>query len=247
MCLPYLADSSIVMQALLLFVSMLSMTMSDAFQEFKGPLEAIICQIQENELDLFELQLTTLAVDFQKDMPLELYEGAKFIAALAHLMYLKAFKLIPKECDADEEEASFFEHDLEEYTTFKKAALEFSEKEREQLNYFLRKPIFEQIEPAPLKLESPISLDEFSQIFAGILEQAQKRNVTISDDMYSVADVIDDIEKCLEKKRLTFSELFLPEHPRLLLIVTFLAILELMKNGKALLFSENNSYFLEKP
>jgi len=223
------------------------MTTYDAFQEFKGPLEAIICQVQEAELDLFDLQLTTLAIDFQKNVPLELYEGAKFIAGLTHLMYLKAIKLIPKESSDAEDEEPVFEHDLAEYTTFKKVAIEFSEKEREQLHYFLRKPLFEELPGPPSKLELPVSLEEFSQIFAGILEQAQKRNGIISDDSYSVSDVIDDILKRVEVRRLSFSELFMPEHPRLLLIVTFLAILELMKNGKVLLFFENSSYFLEKP
>lgn len=221
--------------------------MSTILRQFLGPIEAIIVQVQEREIDLFDIDLTELAVNYQKEGSFELVEGTKFIAGLAHLMYLKALKLIPEEESAEEIAAeAATELFLEEYSSFKQVAQIFSLKEREQSFHFPRKPLFEVIEPPKRALAPAISLDEFSRLFAEMLESAQKRNVTISEDMYTLSDIIDELRERLKEQRCTFQELFNPDYGKPLLIVTFLAVLELMKNQEAWLHFENDILILER-
>lgn len=221
--------------------------MSTILQQFLGPIEAIIVQVQEHKIDLFDIDLTELALNYQQKGDLELVEGTKFIAGLAHLMYLKALKLLPEEesADANTVEAST-ELFLEEYSSFKQVAQIFSVKEREQSFHFPRKPLFEVIEPPKRALAPAISLDEFSRLFAEMLESMQKRNVTISEDLYSLSDIIDELKQRLDEGKMTFQELFHPDNSKPLLIVTFLAVLELMKNQMAWLYYENDILILER-
>jgi segregation and condensation protein A len=221
--------------------------MSSVLQKFLGPIDALITQVQERTVDLFDINLTELARKFQCEGTYELQEGAKFIAGLSHLMYLKAVKLVPQEekvevCDCEPETELF----VQEYSSFKQVAELFSRKEKEQSYRFARKPLFEVIPPLKPVLSPPISLDEFSRLFSQILEQAEKRHVTISDDSYHLHDVLDEVRKRLKKGRILFTDLFNLELGKLLLISTFLAVLELMKNQEARLISENSLFFVEK-
>lgn len=221
--------------------------MSSILQQFLGPIEAIIIRVQEREVDLFDIDLTELAQNFQKDGSIKLLEGTKFIAGLAHLMYLKAVKLIPQEKEAQEE---LFEEStelfLQEYASFKQVAQIFTLKEREQSFRFPRKPLFEVIVPAKPVLSQSISLDEFSKLFSKMLENAQRRNVTILEEMYTLSDIIEGLRQRLKQARLSFEELFCLDFAKPLLIITFLAVLELMKNQEARLLSENSTMFLER-
>lgn len=216
--------------------------------EFLGPVETIISEIQEHKVDIFDVDLTALAVAFEKNTDRTLAVGAKFIAGLAHLLYLKALKLIPIEI-SESPETSFEiarELFLEEYSAFKEVARVFSLKEKEQSYHFPRKPLFETFEPAKRELGPPITLEQFSDLFAQILEQAQKRNVTISEDSYRLSDIMDELKIRLNHARLAFTELFSSEFDKPLLIVTFLAVLELIKNQQVRLVFEASALFVEK-
>ncbi len=211
------------------------------------PIETLITKVSEKQIDLFTIDLTALARQFRQNGSVKLIEGARFIASLAHLMYLKALKLIPIEPDDDtipyEVARELF---LEEYLHFKEVARSFSVKEKEQRALFPRKPLFDRIEPEKPKLAPPISLEQFSKLFSQILEQAQKRNITISEDAYRLSDIMEELQERLMRSRLSFSQLFDPSLGKPLLIVTFLAVLELMKSQHAWLIFEDTTFYLEK-
>lgn len=220
-----------------------------AFEEFKGPLACLITQVQQREIELFDLRLAHLAMQFQPSEGEKLQEGAKFIAGLSHLMYLKALRLLPTEEEpvSDDELGEVLDQDLKEYTTFKEIAGIFSAKEKEQSGYFWRQATFDfeaKTRPLPL-LHPPMPLDEFSRLFHKMLDAAQKRTVTIAEDGYKIVDMLGTLRGRLRKERLTFDALFVPGSHKLLLIATFLAVLELLKNQEAILYTENDTLILE--
>src|ERR1700733_8766929 len=216
-------------------------THAKAFEEFKGPMAQLISQVQQREIEIFDLSLATLARQFQPDEKSKLTEGAKFIAGLSHLMYLKAYRLLPveEELQVCDELCEIVPHDLQEYSAFKEIAGLFSVKEREQSDYFWRYVSFDAAKTLDLPvLHPPMPLEEFSRLFHKMLGASVKRTVHITEDAYKIVDMLDALRKRLQKGRLSFDALFISASPKLLLIATFLAVLELLKNQKVILYTE---------
>ncbi len=207
-------------------------------------IDELLLQVQKKEVEIFDLSLTDLAREFRQN-ECALYPGARFIAGLAHLIYLKAQGLVPPEVEAIEEED--FEamrlQSIEEYAIFRDTAKSFSLKEREQSESYWRPPthIPEEI-PRPFHV--PLDLEEFSRLFMNIWQQAKDRSVSIYEEEWSVADALKIVRLQLEQKRLSIHELFPLDFSKEQLIVTFLAVLELLKNQEASLIKEQNTWYL---
>ena len=91
-------------------------------------IDEILLQVQKKEVEVFDLSLTELAQNYPHEEE-SLFQSAKFIAGLAHLIYLKAKGLVPKE---EEEEAESEDSEelklqsVEEYAAFRDVAKSFS-------------------------------------------------------------------------------------------------------------------------
>ena len=205
-------------------------------------LETLYISIQKEKIQLFDISLHALIEEHREELTLE-NKGAPFIAILAHLIYLKSLQLIPqqKEEFIEEEPEATQLIDQEEYCSFRQAAKTFSAKEREQTAYFLRSlpPHQEQV----MRQEAMIALgiEEFSRLFSQIWQQAQARCSTIVEEEWKVSDALSRLRIELFNHRLLFDDLFSITHSKDQLIVTFLAILELMKNQEAYLIRDQIS------
>ncbi|MBS0633868.1 MAG: hypothetical protein JSR37_00205 [Verrucomicrobia bacterium] len=211
-------------------------------------IDDLLLQVQKKEIEIFDLSLTDLAREFQQQ-EYALYPGARFIAGLAHLIYVKAQGLVPPDEEADSTEEDFEAlrlQSVEEYATFRDVAKDFSSKEREQSDFFFRPHILPP-EEVPRPFHMPLDLDEFSRLFINIWQQAKDRSVSIYEEEWSVADALKIVRLQLAEKQLTIHELFPQEYSKERLIVTFLAVLELLKNGEARLFKEQNVWCLSCP
>ena len=61
-------------------------------------IDELLLQVQKKEVEIFDLSLTDLAREFRQQPSSDLYPGSRFIAGLAHLIYLKATR--PTTCHA---------------------------------------------------------------------------------------------------------------------------------------------------
>lgn len=210
-------------------------------------IDELLLQVQKKEVEVFDLSLTELAREFRQT-ECALYPGARFIAGLAHLIYLKAQGLVPpEEEDVPEEElAAVRLQSVEEYATFRDMAKSFSAIEREQSESFWR-PTIMPPEEIPRPFSVALDLEEFSKLFMNIWQQAQDRTLSIYEEEWSVADALKIVRHQLTIKRLSIYELFPQEFSKAQLIVTFLAVLELLKHQEAALLKENNIWYLECP
>ncbi len=207
-------------------------------------IDELLLQVQKKEVEIFDLQLADLAREFRKN-ECALYPGARFIAGLAHLIYLKAQGLVPieEELLPEEDYEKIRLQSLEEYATFRDMAKDFKQKEHEQSDYFLRPTIvFPEEVPRPFRVS--LDLDEFSRLFVSIWEQAAARTLAIYEEEWSVADALKIVRHQISIKRLTIYELFPLEYSKERLIVTFLAVLELLKHQEATLYKEQNIWYL---
>lgn len=212
------------------------------------PIDDLLLQVQKKEVEIIDINLTELARKFQEG-GLALYPGARFIAGLAHLIYLKAKFLVPDEQlegeVADEETpVGLTEEQLEEYRAFKEVARTFSIKEREQGMHFLRSASHIPEKTIVRELHLPVDIEEFSKLFVQIWQQASSRAHSIYEEEWTVAIGIKIVRHKLLAKRLSITDLFPADYSKEQLIVTFLAILELLKNQEAYLLKEQEGWQL---
>ena len=208
---------------------------------FEGPLDLLLYLIKKDEVDIYDISLDRITGQYLKFMEafkaLDLEVAGEFVVMAANLIYLKSRALLPAAVQPPEEEAE--EEDprwdlirqLVEYKKFKDAAAQLSQREMEQSNLFARLP--DGPETAPERPLGDVSVFDLISAFNNVL----KRIATKSEDLreifeenYTVSDKIDLIMKMTAGDvSLKFTELFASAASRAEIVVTFLALLELVR------------------
>src|SRR5882762_64512 len=133
------------------------------FEVFEGPLDLLLYLIKKEEVDIYEVNLTSLATQFIEYIEtmriLDLEIAGEFLVMAATLMYIKSRELLPVDQqvqveDEEEGEDPRWEliRQLVEYKKFKDAAVRLQVREAEQENIFPRLPgklEFESARPPP--------------------------------------------------------------------------------------------------
>ena len=209
---------------------------------FEGPLDLLLYLIKREELDVHDVSLEKLTkqylayIETFKMLNIEL--ASEFIVMAANLMYLKSRTLLPKSVQPPEEEAEEDDprweliRQLIEYKKFKDAANYLSNREIEQQDYFAAnpektKPSTERHEPLP-----EVSIFDLINAFQNILKRFEETSDfgNIIDDRFTVGDKMDSLLSTFEPGQARdFLTLFNESSSKMEVIVTFLALLELMK------------------
>lgn len=210
-------------------------------ENFEGPLDLLWYLINRHEIDIYQISLLQLIKQYlaKSLSSKDLDRGAEFIAMASALVWFKSKTLLPKHEQVQEEAQDTeadprFEiiHHLIDYCRFKQAAKDLTEREMQQGAYYPRG-----IEGAIAKKNLGIdhlSLDDLASLFQQILSKAVVKEGTIHEEEWKVSDKIKTLRQMLNKKRsLIFQEVFNHNMNRIELIVTFLALLEMMKSGEA--------------
>ncbi|MGH7412061.1 MAG: segregation and condensation protein A [Candidatus Methylomirabilis sp.] len=206
---------------------------------FEGPLDLLLYLIQVNEIDISDIPIAKITEEYLRCLStmqeLDLEVAGEFLVIAATLIHIKSKMLIPEE-ESEGEEAPQEDPRRElvdrllEYKRFKDTAMTFEEMEsRQQLLYV--KPIDPSLHVAEGKLQ--VSLSELLRAFAAIMRRAPEgavlditaETITVSERMVALLDRLS-----LESP-LPFAALFDVAGTRSLLIATFLALLELLRQG----------------
>ena len=211
---------------------------------FEGPLDLLLYLIRKEEVDIYEVNLTKIATQFIEYVEmmrrLDLDIAGEFLVMAATLMYIKSRELLPVDQQAttgeDDEEALDPRWDLirqlVEYKKFKDMAVQLQERETQQENTFPRqpgKPEWLQAEPA---LKATVTLFDLLNAVTSILRRyIEPEEVgVIAEEKWSVSEKIEMLlQLTRDRMSLKFSELFRTAHSRSEVIVTFLALLELIR------------------
>ena len=212
------------------------------FEVFEGPLDLLLYLIKKEEVDIYEVNLTHLATQFIEYIEtmrlLDLEVAGEFLVMAATLMYIKSRELLPVDQQVqtegeDEGEDPRWEliRQLVEYKKFKDAAAQLAVLEARQEDVFPRVPGRLEFEPerAP---GGEASLFDLLNAVNIVLQRFNKRpdQRDIFEDKWSVSEKIDHLLRTLrERERLKFSELFAGVTSRSEVVVTFLALLELIR------------------
>ncbi|MEM6910872.1 MAG: segregation/condensation protein A [Verrucomicrobiota bacterium] len=209
---------------------------------FEGPLDLLLYLIKKDEIDIYEISLERITKQYLaylntfKLLNIEL--ASEFIVMAANLMYIKSRTLLPKHVqppeDEEDEEDPRWEliRQLIEYKKFKDAAGFLRQRAEEEARAFPPIPEWPESgtdEPDPLP---EVGIFDLIRAFQKVLRRFEEEEVfgEILDDRFTVGDQIDRLMRAtLAGDRLAFSSLFQDAHSRSEVIVTFLALLELMK------------------
>jgi segregation and condensation protein A len=209
---------------------------------FEGPLDLLLYLIKKDELDIHTIsieRITKQYLDYINTFKLlNIDLASEFIVMAANLMYLKSRTLLPRveqppEEDAEEDDPRWeLIRQLIEYKKFKDAAGFLSLREQEQEGRFAHQP---DAKDAPVEVSpalAEVSIFDLIRAFQNVLKRFEESHDfgDIIDDRHTVSDKIDLLMAEVrpgEARR--FEELFQTATTKAEVIVTFLALLELMK------------------
>ena len=213
-------------------------------QDFDGPLDLLLHLIEKAEVnieDIFVSEITAEYLEYMQDLTEDEMDAASdFLTVAAQLVYLKSRHLLPRpapleEGEEDPEEA--FIRRLKEYKIYKAAGEELSALYEQARLRFSRLP--EELPPAREEADLPDATAEgllkaFLQALAGAREPEEKeREQRVRQDAFTVRERTGMIrKKLLEKAHLSFRELLSDRPSRMEVVVTFMAVLEMMNRGE---------------
>lgn len=216
---------------------------------FEGPLDLLLHLIKENKVDIYDIPIVDITrqyldyLELMKELNLEI--AGEFLVMAATLIHIKSKMLLPPDEEQTEEPLEDLRSELAqrllEYQAFKEASSDLREREDIWKNIFRR--IQPQAggfgnEPEPLLFEA--SLFDLMSAFKNLLSKTSTEQVIeITRETLTVADKINYIMEALEgEDGIRFENLFEQNFTKIALIITFLALLELIRLGLVKAYQE---------
>lgn len=212
---------------------------------FEGPLDLLLFLIRKNEIDIYDIPIAEITRQFLEYVEimqrLNLEVAGDFVVMAATLMRIKSRMLLPTDPDADEDEGDPREElvrRLLEYQQFREVAAWMDDQQAEYRDVFYRGASMDladvrQRQAAEAMGFRPVSLFELIRAFKQAIDAAPKTefhevtrvDVTTEERAEYVLDVL------TRQGRVPFGDLIVNVH-RVVAIVTFIALLDLMKDGQ---------------
>ena len=207
-------------------------------EAFEGPLDLLLYLIRKQNIDILDIPVAEITkqymgyVELMKSVRLEL--AAEYLVMAAMLAEIKSRMLLPRSAEAEEEEddprAELIRR-LQEYERFKAAAEDIDGLPR--VGRELQVPRLDAPEARARKLLPQVSLEEVLLSMAEVLRRADMfESHQVTREALSTRERMSEV---LERLRggafLPFVSLFSAEEGRLGVVVTFMAVLELVKES----------------
>jgi segregation and condensation protein A len=207
---------------------------------FEGPLDLLLHLIKQNEVNIYDIPIALVTrqyieyIDLMQEMNLDV--AGEFLVMAATLIHIKSRTLLPRpdpaQDDPDEDPREALIRRLLEHQKFKAAAELLHERETLRSAQWTRPdgPITEIAGEAP---EPEIEVDLFSLIsaFRAVVERSKQRpKVYLPSEQIPIEDRIEQLmQRLSETEACGFEDLFADVQSRPGLIVTFLALLEMIR------------------
>ncbi len=213
---------------------------------FEGPLDLLLYLIRREEVDIYDIPIEKITAQYMDYLDvmrmLDLNIAGEFLVMAATLMMIKSRMLLPVESRATEEESDEewvdprldLVRQLVEYKKFKDAAgrlLELEVLQSESFGFGGQAPVFEKTAEDAGQALGDIGLFDLLSAFQEVLSRTPMEPLGHLDPIrWSVPDKMEQIiGMTKDGHEVAFSKLFNPESHRAEVIVTFLALLELLR------------------
>lgn len=235
------------------------MGLSYKLETFEGPLDLLLHLIEKNKVNIYDIPISEITVQYLEYMN-QMEEASldivsDFLVMAATLLDIKAKMLLPKEVNEDGEEEdprAELVARLLEYKMYKYMSLELKDRQLDAEKLFYKEPT---IPREVARYEAPVDLDRLldgvtltrlTQIFESVMKR-QKDKIdpvrssfgTIKKEPVSLEQKISSVLGYARKHRkFSFRGMLEKQKDKTEIVVTFLALLELMKVGKIHLTQE---------
>jgi segregation and condensation protein A len=207
---------------------------------FEGPMDLLVYLIRKNEVNIYDIPISLITdryldyIEWMKSMNVDI--AGDFLVMAATLIQIKSRMLLPVHDDSDEEDPrQEIARPLLEYLQMKSAALQLNDRELLGEHTFIRPPS-ETSGPGNLSdREIRVDLFELIQAFQRIIDNlSPDLAMDVVADKLSIKDRMTELIRLLKiTGSLTFQELILSSAGKAEIIITFLAILEMVKRNVA--------------
>lgn len=213
-------------------------------ESFEGPLDLLLYLIRRQNLDIRDIQVSLVTEQYMQYMELmrelHLDLAAEYLVMAALLAEIKSRSLLPRQADEEEEETdprAELIRRLQEYERFRTVAEELDGLPRLNRDFWQAKAAPPRFEQGPKLPE--VDLQELLLAFAEVLARSDLRGRhQVVLESLSTRERMSQVLAELQARRnqfVPFLSLFTPEEGRQGVIVTFLAIMELMRDQLILL------------
>ncbi|MCX5836465.1 MAG: segregation/condensation protein A [Deltaproteobacteria bacterium] len=207
---------------------------------FEGPLDLLLFLIKKNEIDIYNIPIALITEQYleylDKMRSLNLDLAGEYLLLAATLLHIKSKTLLPvEEDDHDEDEPdprAELVRQLLEYQIYKEAASQLDTRPLLDRDVFTRSVMAEALsDQDDQEMAIELSVFDLVDAFYKIVSTMEKGELLEIDmEKMSLAERMNEImDNLAEKRNLTFMELLGEHANRRMLIYTFLAILELMR------------------
>ncbi|RMF67683.1 MAG: hypothetical protein D6743_04510 [Calditrichaeota bacterium] len=212
-------------------------------ENFEGPLDLLLFLIKKNEVDIYDIPIAEITQQYLAYLEfielLDLDHASEFILVAATLIRIKAKMLLPKPELEDEEVEDPREELVQrllEYQRFKEAAWQLRDLEARHRDFFARGAYTFENDDEPEEPETgrEVTLFDLMSVFVEVIKRMPKQDVhTVERIPVTVEEQAEFVLSFFEKRdKVLFRDLLLQIKERIVLVVTFVAILDLVKNQR---------------
>ena len=207
-------------------------------EAFEGPLDLLLYLIKRNNMDILDIQVAQITHQYMEYV--QLMESAQFELAAEYLVMaatlaeIKSRMLLPRSTDTEEEEEdprAELVRRLQEYERFKQAAEDLDNLPRNHRDYWItniQAPDYDRVHAHP-----EVELQEVLIALSEVMRRADRfEHHQIAEEALSVRERMSEVLAMLSPERFTpFVALYRVSEGRLGVVVTFMAIMELIKES----------------
>ena len=205
---------------------------------FEGPLDLLLYLIRRQNIDILDLPIADVTrqymqyIDLMQQMRLDL--AGDYLVMATMLAEIKSRMLLPRpdpDDEDDEDPRAALIRRLQEYERFKNAAETLDGRPRLERDLYL---VYASVEdPDPPKIEAQVGLHDLVEAMRSAMRAAARRqHLQMVPETLSVRERMGQIlERVRSGEYVAISDFFTPEEGRMGLVVSFIAILELVRDG----------------
>jgi len=205
-------------------------------ESFQGPLDLLLYLIRRQNLDILDIPIAEITrqyveyIDVMRLVKLDL--AAEYLVMAAWLAEIKSRLLLPRpqtEDEPGEDPRAALVRRLQEYERFRQAAFDIDDRPRLERDLYVACIDYQLSDEARPKPQ--VDLQELVRAFSRVLANAEHlRHLAVSRETLSVRERMTSIlSRLRDAEFVRFEEMFTPGEGRMGVVVTFIAILELVK------------------
>jgi segregation and condensation protein A len=207
---------------------------------FEGPLDLLLYLIKKDEIDIYDIPIARITAQYLEYLhlmeTLDLEIAGDYLVVAATLIRVKSSMLLPKDPGAEEDEDPRDElvRALLEYRKYKEVSLELREREQQTHDIYGRSDLVAPVSITRSEFVNEHTLFDLLRSFKDVLDRVEEEiYCEVAVDRVTVEQRISYIESALENSTgVRFADLLDDNPTRNIIVLTFIALLELLRTGR---------------